>query len=62
MKEGATLYAKRINNGQSEIWLETDGRELTQRRKLATNEVVNVTRRYCTPESSKPSTSTITSP
>jgi hypothetical protein len=50
MKEGATLYAQRINYGQSEIWLEADGRELTQRRTLATNEVVNVTRRYCTSE------------
>ena len=50
MKEGATLYAQRINYGQSEIWLEADGGELTQRRKLATNEVVNVTRRLCAPE------------
>jgi hypothetical protein len=50
MKERATLYAQRINHGQSEIWLEADGKELTQRRKLATNEVVNVTRRHCTPE------------
>jgi hypothetical protein len=50
MKEGATLYAQQINHGQSEIWLEADGKELTQRRKLATNEVVNVTRRHCTPE------------
>jgi hypothetical protein len=50
MKEGATLCALKINNGQSEIWLETDGKELTQRRKLATNEVVNVARRHCTPE------------
>jgi hypothetical protein len=50
MKEGATLCALMINNGQSEIWLETDGKELTQRRKLATNEVVNVARRHCTPE------------
>jgi hypothetical protein len=50
MKEGAALCALKINNGQSEIWLETDGKELTQRRKLATNEVVNVARRHCTPE------------
>jgi hypothetical protein len=50
MKEGATLCAPKINNGQSEIWLETDGKERTQRRKLATNEVVNVARRHCTPE------------
>jgi len=50
MREGATLYAQQLNHGQSEIWLEADGRELTPRRKLATNEVVNVTRRQCTPE------------
>jgi len=50
MKKGATLCALKINYGQSEIWLETDGKELTQRRKLATNEVVNVARRHCTQE------------
>ena len=50
MKEGATLNAQQINHGQAEIWLEADGKELTQRRKLATNEVINVTRRHCTPE------------
>jgi len=50
MKEGATLYTQQINHGQSEIWLEADGKELTPRRKLATNEVINVTRRHCTPE------------
>lgn len=50
MKEGATLFARQINHGQSEIWLEADGKELTARRKVATNEVVNVARRCCTPE------------
>jgi hypothetical protein len=35
---------------RSEICLEADGRELTRLRKLATNEVVNVTCRHCTPE------------
>jgi hypothetical protein len=50
MKEDAKLCALKINYGQSEIWLETDGKELTQRRTLATNEVVNVVRRSCTPE------------
>jgi hypothetical protein len=50
MKEGATLHARQIIHGQSEIWLEADGKELTQRRKLATNEVVNVTRRHLTAE------------
>ncbi len=50
MKEGTTLHAKQINYGQSEIWLEANGKELTQRRTLATNEVINVTRRHCLPE------------
>ena len=50
MVEGVALYAKQINHGQSEIWLGAEGKELTQRRTLATNEVVNVTRRHCTPE------------
>ncbi len=50
MTEDAKLYAQRINNGQSEIWLEADGQELTPRRALATNEVLNVTRRHCGPE------------
>jgi hypothetical protein len=39
------LQAKQINHGQSEIWLEAEGKELTPRRTLATNEVVNVVRR-----------------
>lgn len=43
------LKAKQINHGQSEIWLEADGKELTPHRTLATNEVVNVVRRS-TPE------------
>lgn len=47
MNEGAKLYAQQINHGQSEIWLEADGKELTPRRKFAINEVVNVTRRHC---------------
>jgi hypothetical protein len=50
MTQDATLYVQQINHGQSEIWLGADGKELTQRRKLATNEVVNVTRRHCSPE------------
>jgi hypothetical protein len=50
MTEGAKLHAPQINHGQSEIWLEVDGKELTQRRRLATNEVVNVTRRHCAHE------------
>jgi hypothetical protein len=49
MKEDAKLCAQKINCGQSEIWLESGDQELTQRRKLATNEVLNVARRYCTP-------------
>lgn len=39
------LRAKQINHGQSEIWLQADGKELTPHRTLATNEVVNVVRR-----------------
>jgi hypothetical protein len=50
MTEGITLYAQRVNHCQSEIWLGADGKELTQRRTLATNEVLNVTRRHCVPE------------
>jgi hypothetical protein len=50
MTEGTSLYALRINHGQSEIWLARDGKELTQRRTIATNEVLNVTRRHCAPE------------
>lgn len=48
--EGMTLYAQMINHGQSEIWLGVDGKEMTARRMLATNEVNNVTRRHCSPE------------
>jgi hypothetical protein len=50
MEEGAKFCAQRINFGQSEIWLQVEGRELTPRRTLATNEVVSVVRRYCEPE------------
>jgi hypothetical protein len=50
MVEGVALYAKQINHGQSEIWLGADGKELTQHRTLATNEVVNVARRHCAPD------------
>ena len=50
MTEGITLNARQINHGQSEIWLGTDGREVTERRTLATNEVVNAARRHCSPE------------
>jgi len=42
------LRAKQINHGQSEIWLEADGKELTPHRTVATNEVVNVVRRAAT--------------
>ena len=47
MKENTQLCVRQINHGQSEIWLETDGKDLTGRRTIATNEVVNVTRRHC---------------
>jgi hypothetical protein len=50
MKEAAKLCVQQINYGQSEIWLQADDRELTQRRTLATNEVFNVTRRHCLSE------------
>jgi hypothetical protein len=50
MKEGTTLCAKRINYGQSEIWTQLEGRELSSRRTLATNELFNLVRRHCEPE------------
>jgi hypothetical protein len=50
MAENISLYAQQLNHGQPEIWLGSDGEPLTQRRELATNEVVNVTRRHCSPE------------
>jgi hypothetical protein len=46
MAAQTVLQAKQINHGQSEIWLEAGGKELIARRTLATNEVVNVTRRH----------------
>ena len=46
----ATLQAKRINYGQSLIWLEVEGRELTRPQSIATNEVDNVIRRHCPKE------------
>lgn len=50
MKEDTKLQARQINHGQSEIWLEAEGTEVSSRRTLATNAVVNVTRRLCSPE------------
>lgn len=50
MTEGAKLHAQQIDHGRSDIWLEANGKELTQRRRLATNEVVNVTRCHCADE------------
>ena len=50
MKENAQLCARQINHGQSEIWLGVDGKDLTERRTIATNEVINVTRRHCPSE------------
>jgi hypothetical protein len=41
------IFCKRINYGQSEIWLGQNGKDLTPRRTLATNEVLNITRRLC---------------
>jgi hypothetical protein len=45
MASKTLLQAKQINHGQSEIWLEAEGNELTPHRTLATNEVANVVRR-----------------
>jgi hypothetical protein len=50
MKENAQLCACQINHGQSEVWLEADGEDLTEKRTIATNEVVNVIRRHCPPD------------
>jgi hypothetical protein len=49
--DSLSLHAKQINHGQSEIWLGgAHGQEMTPRRTLTTNEVLNVTRRHCSPE------------
>lgn len=48
--DGIALCAKQINHGQSEIWLGSVDEERTERRTLATNEVINVTRRLSPPE------------
>jgi hypothetical protein len=50
MDQDVIFCARMINHGQSEIWLEGNGLELTPRRMLATNEVISVTRRHCAPE------------
>jgi len=50
MDQDVNFCARMINHGQSEIWLAGNGHELTPRRTLATNEVINVTRRHCTPD------------
>ena len=50
MTDHAALQAKRINYGQSLVWLEVEGRELTRPRIIATNEVGNVIRRHCPKE------------
>ena len=47
---GIALCAKQINHGQSEIWLGSVDENITERRTLATNEVINVTRRLSPPE------------
>jgi hypothetical protein len=46
MDQDVNCCARMINHGQSEIWLGGNGQELTPRRTLATNEVINVTRRH----------------
>jgi hypothetical protein len=50
MTEDTKLYTRKINYGQSEVWLGTDAKERTVRRMVATNEVNIVTQRHCTPE------------
>jgi hypothetical protein len=50
MTAAVTFFAKQINHGQSQVWLGDSDKELTPRRTLATNEVVNITRRLCAPE------------
>jgi hypothetical protein len=43
------LHAKRLNHGQSEIYIEINGTE-SKRRILATNELRNITARLCPKE------------
>lgn len=49
MSLGTILQAELMNHGQSEIWLRVDGKDCPAR-TLATNELVNVTRRLCAPD------------
>ncbi|MBB6144340.1 hypothetical protein HNQ77_002292 [Silvibacterium bohemicum] len=44
------LLAKRINNGQSEVWFSTEPKSL---RVVSTNVIVYPVRTLCTPEESK---------
>jgi len=50
MSEERSLRVKLINHGQSKIWFEAGNKSSPEPRVLATNEVVNVTRRLCEPE------------
>jgi hypothetical protein len=50
MDRDVNFCARTIDHGQSEIWVEENGHELTPRQTPATNAVVNVTRRHCAPE------------
>jgi hypothetical protein len=47
MSSSLCLYARLINHGQSQIWLVSDGTEITPRRTLASNEVRNIIKRLC---------------
>jgi len=50
MSDERLLRVKLINHGRSEIWFESGSKSSPEPRVLATNEVVNVTRRLCEPE------------
>ncbi len=50
MSEGTHLCSRRINHGQSEIWLSDGASELSERRVMASNEVRNVVKRLCPDE------------
>jgi uncharacterized protein YaeQ len=47
------LHSQQTNHGQSEIWLESEGLALTPRRKLPTNESLNVALYHCADDAFK---------
>ena len=50
MSDKICLCTRRINHGQSEVWLGNGSTELTERRLIASNEVRNVVQRLCPDE------------